>query len=94
MPYMLIRHKVGDFARWKTVYDAHAGTRKAGGSRGARLLRNADDPREVVILLEWSDLDSARRFAKSDELKQAMAKAGVADRPDVYFLDEAGSSDG
>jgi hypothetical protein len=75
MPYVLIRHKVADFARWKTVCNAHVGARKTGGSRGARLLRNGDDPSEVVILPEWSDLDSARRCAGSKDLRQAMARA-------------------
>lgn len=61
---------------------------KEGGSKGARLFRTADDPRELVVLLEWDDLAKARRFAASDDLREAMQRAGVADRPDLYFLDE------
>jgi hypothetical protein len=53
------------------------------------LLRNADDPSEVILLLEWDDLDKARQLAQSDDLRQAMQRTGVADRPDVYFLDQA-----
>jgi hypothetical protein len=43
----------------------------------------------VVLLLEWDDLDRARRFAQSADLRQPMQRAGVADRPDLYFLDQA-----
>jgi heme-degrading monooxygenase HmoA len=88
MPYILVRHKVQDYAKWKTVYDEHGATRKARGSKGARLFRNADNPDEVVVLVEWDNIEKARQFAQSDDLRQAMQRAGVADRPDVYFLEE------
>ena len=52
MSYMLIRHKVQDYGKWKLAFDAHGATRKASGSKGGRLLRNAKDPNELVILFE------------------------------------------
>jgi hypothetical protein len=33
-------------------------------------------------------LDNARQFANADELDEAMQRAGVADQPDVYVLEE------
>jgi heme-degrading monooxygenase HmoA len=51
-------------------------------------LRNADDPNELLILLEWDSLENARRFTDADDLREAMQRAGVADQPDVYFLEE------
>jgi heme-degrading monooxygenase HmoA len=88
MPYMLVRHQVEDFARWKSVFDQHGPTRAASGSRGGRLLRGSADPNEVVILFEWDSLEKARRFAESQDLRTAMQRAGVTDTPDIYFLDE------
>ena len=88
MPYLLVRHKVADYARWKPFFDEHGATRKANGSRGGRLYRNATDPNELVILFEWDDLDKARTFAQSEDLRQIMQRAGVADQPDLYFLEE------
>jgi len=87
MGYLLVRHKVEDYDAWKPLYDAHGATRKASGSQGARLFRSASDPNELVILFEWDSLDNARAFAQSDDLRQTMQRAGVADQPDVYFLD-------
>jgi hypothetical protein len=43
----------------------------------------------LVILLEWDDLEKARQFAQSEDLRQTMQRAGVLDQPDVYFLNEA-----
>ena len=52
-------------------------------------MRNATDPNELVILLEWDSLDGdARRFASADDLGEAMQWTGVADEPDVYLLEE------
>jgi heme-degrading monooxygenase HmoA len=89
MPYLLVRHKVEDYEGWKPVFDHdHGATREQWGSKGGRILRNADDPNELVILLEWDSVENARQFAIADELKEAMQRAGVADEPDVYFLEE------
>jgi hypothetical protein len=40
------------------------------------------------VLLEWDDLERARLFADSDDLREAMARAGVTDRPDIWFLED------
>ena len=88
MPYMLIRHKVKDYPKWKPVFDEHGKARKASGSKGGPLLRSADDPNNLVILLQWDDLAKARQFPQSQDLRAAMERAGVADRPDIHFLEE------
>ena len=88
MPYMLVRHKVEDYERWKPGFEEHVETRRESGSKGVRLFRNADDPNETVILLEWEDLADARRFAQSEDLRETMQRVGVADQPDIYFLEE------
>jgi quinol monooxygenase YgiN len=85
---MLVRHKVADYAKWKPVYDEHAATRKASGAKWAHLFRNADNPNEIVLLFEWDDLIKARKFAQSEDLIKTMQKAGVIDKPDIYFLDK------
>ena len=87
MPYILIRHKVEDYSKWKRVFDEHGATRKASGSKGGYLLRNIDDANEVVIFIEMDDLEKARQLVQSEDLRQAMERSGVADQPDIYFLD-------
>lgn len=89
MPMLLIHHKVKDYTAWKAAFDQHAATRRANGSQGGQLFRNATDPNDVVILLAWDGLERARLFADSDDLRETMALAGVAGSPDIWFLDEA-----
>lgn len=88
MPAILIRHRVQDYNTWKPVFDEHGTTRQASGSRGGHLYRTEEDPTNLVILLEWDDLQRAREFAQSDDLRETKQRAGVADQPDVYFLEE------
>jgi heme-degrading monooxygenase HmoA len=88
MPYLIVRHKVQDFAAWKPVFDEHGSTRKTSGSKGGYLFRSADDPNKVILVLEWSDLESARQFVNSEDLRKTMERAGVSDQPDIYFVDE------
>ena len=88
MPYMLVRHKIEDYAKWKPVYDRHVATRKTSGSKGAHLFRNSENSNEIIILFEWDDLGKAKKFAQSEDLIKTMKMAGVIDKPDIYFLEE------
>lgn len=88
MSYILVQHSVEDYARWKIEFDKNGSARKAGGSKGAFVFRSAEDPNQVTVLLEWDDLDRARAFASSDELREAMQRAGVTGPPGVSFLEE------
>ncbi len=90
MAPLLVRHIVENYDEWKAAFDAHADFRQANGSRGGHLFGNSTNPNEVLILFEWDDLQKARQFVDSDELREAMQKAGVTDQPDIYFLEELG----
>lgn len=70
--YMLVRHKVRDFSEWKRGYDDHLPKRVEVGLTEQHLLQSTDDPNEVVALFAVRDLNSAKAFAESAELKQAM----------------------
>ena len=86
--FVLVRHKVRDFAEWKRGYDAQFHKLWAAGLSEKHLLRNASDPNEVVLLLAATDLNRAKAFAESAALKDARQVAGIIDEPDIYFLHE------
>jgi heme-degrading monooxygenase HmoA len=88
MAYILVRHQVEDPGKWKPQFDGHSATREASGSRGGRLYRNAQNPNEFFVLMEWDSLEKAQQFAGSADLRERMQAGGVVDHPDVYFLEE------
>jgi len=86
MNYVVIRHQVANFKDWKEVYDNHAPARTAAGLKEEHVLTNVDHKNEVVLVFSASDLNKAKEFGNSADLRQAMQVAGVTDAPDVYFL--------
>lgn len=92
MVFVLVRHKVADFDKWKPAFDEHGKTRKKSGSKGAKVYKSKDNPKEMIILMEWDNIENAKKFAGSQDLKDTMTKAGVVDMPDVYFLEEVEKS--
>jgi hypothetical protein len=84
--YMLIRHKVRNFSEWKRGYDAHLSKRVEAGLTEKHLLRRAQEPNEVILLFEAKDLNRAKTFAESADLRKTMQRVGVVDKPDIYFL--------
>jgi len=86
---VLIRHKVMNFRKWKAVFEAHSAAWVTLGCQGAHIFRRADNPKELVVMLIWSDLAKARRFLVSEDLKTMLAEAPVGHRaPDVFLLEE------
>ncbi len=91
LTHVLIRHKVRDYSVWKRVYDGQLPKRLEAGLAEKYLFRGANDTNEVIILFEAKDLGRAKAFSESSDLRETMEKAGVIDKPDVYFLnDQAG----
>jgi heme-degrading monooxygenase HmoA len=84
MAYIVTQFTVQDFAAFKQAFAAGETLRKARGSRGAHLLQNTSDPSKVVLLAEWEDLEEARKFSQSSEVRERQQQAGVLGRPDRY----------
>ena len=88
MAHLLVRHKVADFDQWKLVYDAHQAARENAGLKLLHLWSKEDDPNEVLILFEASDVAKAKDLISSADLKESMQAAGVQGPPDMVFLSE------
>ena len=86
MTHMLVRHRVADFDQWKPVYEAHQSAREVAGLKELHLWCNYDDPGEVLILFEASDVAKAKELISSADLKKSMQDAGVQGPPDIVFL--------
>jgi hypothetical protein len=89
MGMMIVRHKVTDYGKWRPMFDADVQKQKAAGLTNPRVLRSADDKSEVVVIFDDMDTKKAKAFAASADLKTTMTKAGVVDKPTIYFLEQA-----
>jgi hypothetical protein len=82
----LVVHRVADFDTWKVVFDEHEPARRAAGILGHHLNRGEDDPNLISVYLAVSDLDAAKAFASSDDLKSVMQRGGVTAPPEVTWM--------
>jgi heme-degrading monooxygenase HmoA len=89
MIHVLLHHKVADYNRWKEAFDSDLSNRKHAGEAGCHVFHSVEDPREIVVLLDWQTIEEARKFINSAELRQRMQSAGVEGSPHVQYLEDA-----
>jgi hypothetical protein len=87
MATMFVRHQVTDYATWRKIYDDFEPTRKKMGVTSHAVYRSSDDPSDITAYHEFATVESAKAFASSDELKNAMQNAGVAGPPTIWFTE-------
>jgi hypothetical protein len=64
MPTLQIEHGVRDYGAWKTAFDDDPVGREAGGVRGHRIMRPDDDPRYVILELDFATIEEAEAFRR------------------------------
>jgi hypothetical protein len=73
MAFILTRINVGDYGRWKPMFDQDTpGTRAE--AVGHRILRNAAEPNEVFVMVEFTSADEAKAG------REKLLASGVLDR--------------
>jgi quinol monooxygenase YgiN len=82
---MFAKHTVSNYENWKRVYDKFALVRKEKGVTGASVYRDVKAPNTVIVTHRFKDTNAATAFANSEDLKAAMADAGVAGPPEFWF---------
>jgi hypothetical protein len=82
---MFVRHQVADYAKWRQVYDDFKPTQKKLGVTAEAVYRADDNPNDVTVTHEFANLDTAQKFAASDELHAAMSQASVVGEPSIWF---------
>ena len=80
---LIVWHKVADFAKWKTSYDAHDSVRLAYGIHNYVIGRSVDDSNMVLVATKADDVAKAKAFGKDPSLKAAMQKGGVVGAPSI-----------
>jgi len=86
MPYVLIRHRVTDYSKWKAAVSAFKQLRKGAGEKSFCVCRNAKDPNDVTVFCAWDTTARMKSFMKSADLRKAMKEAGVVSKPEVTYF--------
>lgn len=88
MHYLMCKHKVADYGRWREVLESHAEARGEAGLHLLHVLRDTDDPNLVVMLFRTDDLSKAKAFTQTSSAREAADASGVIGVPEVLFLSD------
>lgn len=87
MAHLLIKAKVKDNEKWKSIFKSDEENRRKHGSKGGSIFSSVEDKNELFILLEFGDLASLKSFLDSDELKEKI-KESVAGPPTIHIIEK------
>jgi hypothetical protein len=86
MATLAVQLTIGDYAKWRPVFDKHKPLRDKAGIKNVRVYRDADNPKEIVVWGETGDAATARAALAGDEIKGAMKEAGVVGPPKIHIV--------
>ena len=89
MSFVLISQQIKDFDAWQPEFHKHLSERRGAGLIDLHVLRDEDDPNNIVLLFGTADVKRAKEFIDSDTLRNAMKTAGVIGEPKISFLNES-----
>lgn len=83
MPYVMVRHKVANYAKWKSAVKSHADWRRESGEKCLFVCRADKNPNDLLVWCEWDTAARMKKFVKSPKLRKAMKEAGVVGKAEV-----------
>jgi hypothetical protein len=86
---VVLHSKVADFDGWYAAFNSHEDARRAAGILGHHINRAEVDPNEISVFMALSDLEKAKEFAASDELRERMVASGVVGAPEITYVTPA-----
>lgn len=92
MPTLHIEHAITDFPTWRAAFDRAEPYRVAAGVRRHAVRRPVDDPKFVVIDLDFDDVAAAQaflHFLRTSIWATPASSPALAGEPDTLILEPA-----
>jgi hypothetical protein len=83
MARVFINHPVSNYDKWRPAFDADQARRAGAGLTDIAVLRDADEPNSVWIVLD-GDRAAAEDMLQNAELGKVMLEAGVTAPPEFW----------
>lgn len=88
MAWVLVRHKVEEYERWRRVFDGPGSALKGSGCKGGYVFHTEGDPNDIWVLTEFESSEAFRQFAAGHDVEKSKRDAGVIGEPEGFFLEE------
>lgn len=89
MALAITHHKVKDYDAWRPVYDSDKGARESAGVTEVGVYRSVQDPNDIYILMDVSDVAAFQKFGESPQLREKMEEGGVIGQPEFALVERA-----
>ena len=93
MPIVQLEHPVPDYDAWKRAFDSDPLHREKSGVKRYRILRPVDDPRYVLVDLEFGTLAEAETFQEALRGLWRRVEGTVMERPRVRIVESSESKE-
>ncbi len=85
MVRMFVRPQVADYPTWRAAYDSIDGERKELGVTAHAVYQSVADRNDVTVSHDFDSREAAEAFTSSPVLRDAMQRAGVQGKPEIWF---------
>ena len=85
---LVVRHEVADYAAWRPAFESAAELRRTYGCTAGRVMRDPDNPRDLIVTHDFPSVGQARAFVADPGLRAAMADGGVMGIPRIEIFED------
>lgn len=89
MPTLHIEHAITDFDSWSSAFSRFADVRREAGVRAERVRRPVDDPRYVVVDVDFGTTAEAEAFLRFLETQVWPSSPALVGTPKTSILEDA-----
>jgi erythromycin esterase-like protein len=93
MPTLVTQLTIGDYDKWRPIFDKHQDLRDKAGFKNIQIYRHADNPKEVIVMGEASDVAKAKEGLSSPELMKEWGQFTASDKRICLGVSRQGGAD-
>ena len=76
---IIVKRNLKDYSSWKNLVSTGNETRKEKGSKGMEVYRNAKNPNEVYLVIDWDDTKSYLDYFNLPEVQKGLSDSGTTE---------------
>ena len=84
--YLIVRHRIAEYEKWKPAFDHHETVRANYNIRLVAVGKDLDDPANIVAVFNSNQASNFTDFLEKSNLKDVMHDTGVISEPVVDIL--------
>lgn len=83
--YIILNHKVNDYASWLKIYDTHKKAHEKSALEEVNMYQDVNDPNDITIIFKTKDLAKAQNALNGPGSDKMYKESGVVNKPTIYF---------